>query len=118
MEKKKRTEIGYITDPSWEDKTRFFSKEEIGTLICAIWRKAFHEEPYDGEDLPPKLLSAFYIFMCDIDKCRDSYEETCRKKREAMERRWGKRKDSGDVPAKKGARKDEAVKSSKGEVAE
>lgn len=81
----------FILNTDLDEKTQSLSDEEVGQVFRKIIKYV------KSEDLPKlseKLELLFDFIKVDLDKNTKKYEETCKKRKEAIQNRWNKTTDT------------------------
>ena len=94
----KREKNSFILFYEWEDSIRSLTDEQAGQLLRALFAYEKRGEQYTGGD--PAVELAMGFLYASLDRNREKYEETCRKRSAA-----GKK--GGAPKGNQNARKDE-----------
>lgn len=94
----KREKNSFILFYEWEDSIRSLTDEQAGQLLRALFAYEKRGEQYTGSD--PAVALAMGFLYASLDRNREKYEETCRKRSAA-----GKK--GGAPRGNQNARKDE-----------
>ena len=88
-------EKSFILYASYYDILSGLNDEKLGKLLRALFLYNREEEV---ERLPPDIQMAFSFIKRDMDANRLKYKETCERRRESANKRWGKEKEAeGDA---------------------
>lgn len=86
-------EKSFILYASYYDILSGLNDEKLGKLLRALFLYNREEEV---ERLPPDIQMAFSFIKRDMDANRLKYKETCERRRESANKRWGKEKEAED----------------------
>ena len=86
-------EKSFILYASYYDILSGLNDEKLGKLLRALFLYNREEEV---ERLPPDIQMAFSFIKRDMDANRLKYKETCERRRESANKRWGKEKETED----------------------
>ena len=86
-------EKSFILYASYYDILSGLNDEKLGKLLRALFLYNREEEV---EKLPPDIQMAFSFIKRDMDANRLKYKETCERRRESANKRWGKEKEAED----------------------
>lgn len=78
-------DYGILFKQKWEDFMESMSDAQLGALIRAIMRRAWHGEIYDGDSETVK--TAYSIIGTEILRDIDKYHEKCERNRQNARKR-------------------------------
>lgn len=84
----------FILNTDLDEKTQILSDKEVGQVFRKIL-KYVKEEPLPK--LEKHLEMVFSFIKVDLDKNLKKYEDTCKRRKEAIQNRWNKTNDTNDT---------------------
>jgi len=87
MKGQKTRKNSFVLYHSYAKHLKRFSDEQVGKLMRCVFH---YSETGEVLELEPLLEVAFDFIKEDIDINKEKYEETCKKNKENIEKRWNK----------------------------